>query len=104
MALHILRRFMRARLPTDFTEFEEPIRAELFSVERLEQHAQSLAVAQTVTEHPQEKPALVRRVRENGRVLHEAHQLIGNALREHVAITPAAEWLLDNFHVVEDQL
>jgi cyclic beta-1,2-glucan synthetase len=104
MALQIFRRLWGARLPTDFTEFEEPIRAELFSVERLEQHAQSLAVAQTVTEHPQDRRALVQRVRQNGRVLHEAHKLIGNALREYVAITPAAEWLLDNFHVIEDQL
>jgi cyclic beta-1,2-glucan synthetase len=104
MALEILRRLIGARLPTDFTEFEEPIRAELFSAERLEQHAQSLAVAQTVTEHPEDKRALVSRVLENGRVLHEAHKIIGDAVRQHLAITPAAEWLLDNFHVVEDQL
>jgi cyclic beta-1,2-glucan synthetase len=104
MALQILRRLARARRPTDFSEFEEPIRAELFSAERLEQHAQSLAVAQTVTKERADERALVPRVRENGRVLHEAHTLIGNAARKHLAITPAAEWLLDNFHVVEDQL
>ena len=34
MALQILRRLTRARRPTDFTEFEEPIRAELFSADR----------------------------------------------------------------------
>ena len=33
-------------------EPEEPILAELFSVERLEQHAQTLAAAQTVTDTP----------------------------------------------------
>jgi cyclic beta-1,2-glucan synthetase len=104
MALEILRRLIGARLPTDFTEFEEPIRAELFSAERLEQHAQSLAVAQTVTEHPEDKLDLVGRVVENGLVLHEAHKVIGDAARQYLAITPAAEWLLDNFHVVEDQL
>jgi hypothetical protein len=31
---------------------EEPIRAELFSIERLEQHAESLAAAQSVTTRP----------------------------------------------------
>ena len=31
---------------------EEPIRAELFSIERLEQHAESLAAAQRVTTGP----------------------------------------------------
>jgi cyclic beta-1,2-glucan synthetase len=102
--LEIFRRLRRARRTTDFTEFEEPIRAELFSAERLEQHAQSLAVAQTVTKDPADERALVPRVLENGQALHEAHKLIGNAARQRLAITPAAEWLLDNFHVVEDQL
>ncbi|MCL4745020.1 MAG: phosphorylase [Burkholderiaceae bacterium] len=102
--MDILRRLRRASRPTDFTDFEEPIRDELFSAERLEQHAQSLAGAQAVTQDPADERALVPRVRENGRVLHEAHKLIGNAVRQRLAITPAAEWLLDNFHVVEDQL
>jgi cyclic beta-1,2-glucan synthetase len=102
--LQIFHRLTRARRPTDFTDFEEPIRAELFSAERLEQHAQSLALAQTVTRNPVDERALVPRVRENGKVLHEAYKLIGNAARQRVAITAAAEWLLDNFHVIEDQL
>jgi cyclic beta-1,2-glucan synthetase len=97
-------RLTRVRSPTDFTEFEEPIRAELFSAERLEQHAQSLARTHTIATGAAGGYALVTRVRANGRVLHEAHRLIGSAARQHVAITPAAEWLLDNFHVVEDQL
>ena len=102
--MQIFRRLTRARRPTDFADFEAPIRAELFSAERLEQHAQSLAVAQTVARNPADERALVPRVQENGHVLHEAHKLIGNAARQRLAITPAAEWLLDNFHVVEDQL
>jgi cyclic beta-1,2-glucan synthetase len=102
--LQIFRRLKRDRPTIDFAQFEEPIRAELFSAERLEQHAQSLATAQTVTTSSADERKLVPRVRENGRVLHEAHALIGNAARQQRAITPAAEWLLDNFHVVEDQL
>ena len=102
--MQILQRLMRDRRAIDFAQFEEPIRAELFSAERLEQHAQTLAAAQTVTKNPADECALVPRVRENGRVLQEAHALIGDAARQQRAITPAAEWLLDNFHVVEDQL
>jgi hypothetical protein len=45
-----------------FPEHEEPIRAELFSVERLEQHAESLAAAQTVTETIGEGRPLLPRV------------------------------------------
>ncbi|HZC45840.1 MAG TPA: protein ndvB, partial [Candidatus Acidoferrum sp.] len=83
---------------------EEPIRAELFSVERLEQHGETLAVAQRVTDRPGRGRPMAARVRENGRVLLEAYRSIAGAIREERAITPAAEWLVDNFHVVEEQI
>ncbi|MEO5787249.1 MAG: hypothetical protein ABIS17_17280, partial [Casimicrobiaceae bacterium] len=63
--MEVFSRLRRAGRPTDFAHFEAPIRAELFSAERLEQHAQSLAVAQTVTEDRTDERALVPRVREN---------------------------------------
>jgi len=83
---------------------EEPIRAELFSIERLEQHAESLAAAQPVTTRPKIGRRLAARLRENGRVLLDAYRAIADAIREERAITPAAEWLVDNFHVVEEQI
>ncbi len=83
---------------------EEPIRAELFSIERLEQHAESLAAAQPVTTRPGTTSRLLKRLRENGRVLLKAYRAIAAAIREERAITPAAEWLVDNFHVVEKQI
>jgi cyclic beta-1,2-glucan synthetase len=87
-----------------FPEHEEPIRAELFSVERLEQHAESLAAAQTVTETIGEGRPLLPRVLENGRVLLEYYQATAKAISREQAITPAAEWLVDNFYIVEEQL
>ena len=47
---------------------------------------------------------MAARVRDNGRVLLEAYRAIATAIREERAITPAAEWLVDNFHVVEEQI
>ncbi|PYN56258.1 MAG: glycosyl transferase, partial [Candidatus Rokuibacteriota bacterium] len=44
------------------------------------------------------------RVDDNGRVLREAYRAIAKAIREDRAITPAAEWLVDNFHIVDEQL
>lgn len=90
-----------ARSPSDD---EDPIRGELFSIERLEQHAESLAAAQRVTLRPARGRPLVKRLRENGRVLLSAYRAIGAAIRDEQAITPAAEWLVDNFHVVEEQI
>lgn len=82
---------------------QEPIRFELFSMERLEQHALSLAQAQTVSSG-KEGQKLIPRVRENCRVLREAYESVARTVRRQQAITPAAEWLLDNFHVIEEQI
>ena len=83
---------------------EEPIRSELFSLERLEQHAESLAAAQTVTEEMSRGRPLIPRVVDNGRVLLDSYRSIARAIQEEHAITPAAEWLVDNFHIVDEQL
>ncbi|HXN14275.1 MAG TPA: protein ndvB, partial [Candidatus Acidoferrales bacterium] len=98
--------FLRAPKPPPpgFAHPEEPIRSELFSVERLEQHGETLAVAQRVTDRPGRGRPMAPRVRDNGRVLLDHYRSIAGAIREERAITPAAEWLVDNFHVVEEQI
>src|SRR5262245_25744455 len=87
-----------------FSQLEEPIRAELFSAERLEQHGESLALAQRVTTTPGKGRWLLPRVVDNGRVLLESYRAIAQAIHDERAITPAAEWLVDNFHIVDEQL
>ena len=87
-----------------FAEPEKPIRSELFSVERLEQHAESLAAAQTVVSGTEEGRPLIPRVMENGRILLEYYRAIARAIQHEQAIIPAAEWLVDNFYIVEEQL
>ncbi|MDD5578760.1 MAG: glucoamylase family protein [Methylobacter sp.] len=82
---------------------DAPIRNELFSNERLAQHAASLAKAQKIG-LGLEGHKLMPRVRENSRTLLEAYKSVNKASLEQRAITPAAEWLLDNFHVIEEQV
>ena len=83
---------------------EEPIRAELFSLERLEEHAESLAAAQVVTSKASRGRPLIARVVDNGRVLLDSYRSIARAIKQEHAITPADEWLVDNFHIVDEQL
>ncbi|MGB7211142.1 MAG: glucoamylase family protein [Gemmatimonadales bacterium] len=83
---------------------EDPIRAELFGIERLEQHAESLAKAQQVTDGSTPQRSLLGRVDDNGRVLRDANRSVAEAVREDRWITPAAEWLVDNFFIVDEQL
>jgi cyclic beta-1,2-glucan synthetase len=99
----IFRAFGRASQAAPWDN-EESIRAELFSVERLEEHAASLAAAQTVTARPTAGRSLAVRLRDNESVLLEAYRAIANVVGVGGAITPAAEWLLDNYHLVEGQI
>src|SRR3990170_658657 len=85
-------------------DLDEPILAELFSIERLEQHAASLADAQSLTDDPRRGYPLRPRVTQNGRVLLACYRSLARAIREERTITPAAEWLVDNFHIVDEQL
>ena len=93
------------RLPTASPwDAEDSIREELFSIERLEEHGESLAVAQHITARPMPRRSLALRLRDNEAVLLEAYRAIGSVAGDGRAATPAAEWLLDNYHVVEDQI
>ena len=80
-------------------ELEEPILAELFSVERLEQHAQTLAAADRITETPRVGHAMRSRGSPTtaGSSSSRTASSPGRS-RTSAAITPAAEWLVDNFH------
>jgi len=69
----------------------EPIRAKIFGLERLEQRAESLVAAQTVSKGAQQGRPLIPRVLENGRVLLDSYRAIARAVKEDRAITPAAE-------------
>src|SRR5215213_6401169 len=90
------------RKPTGDVD-EKPLQAEFFSVERLEQYALTLAAEhKTVTRKG--RAQLLPRLEDNGRKLEAAYKALVNALREGRAISPAAEWLVDNYHIVEEQL
>ena len=83
---------------------DEPILAELFSVERLEDHARSLARAQRVTDEPWRGHPVRPRIAENRRILIDSYRALARAIADERAITPAAEWLVDNFPIVDEQL
>ncbi|PZX48780.1 cyclic beta-1,2-glucan synthetase [Cereibacter changlensis] len=83
---------------------ETPIRGELFGLERLEDHARSLARVQSVGGRPPRVLPLNRRLKDNASVLLAAYRFNGTALLKQQAVPPAAQWLLDNYHLVEKQL
>jgi len=98
-----LRMFGRA---TPKSPWDDPnvIRQAIFSIERLKSHAQSLAGAQVVRPHRQKGRPLFNRLADNEMSLLLSYQSICGAVAVGAAITPAAEWLIDNFHQVERQV
>ncbi|HUE81414.1 MAG TPA: glucoamylase family protein [Pyrinomonadaceae bacterium] len=92
-------RFKRSSDPTD----EHPISEELFSVERLEQYAQTLAAQHKVVKK-KGRARLLPRLEDSGRKLVGAYKSLVEAVSSGRSLSPAAEWLIDNFHIVEEQL
>ncbi len=84
-------------------EVHSPLQAEIYSVERLEQYAQTLA-AEHKTVSQKGRNELLPRLEANGRKLEYAYKTLVKAISKGSAISPAAEWLIDNYHIVEEQL
>ena len=83
---------------------QAPIRSVLFSVERLEEHAQVLAETDCTATKPMTVMSLHHRLDNNANTL-LTHYLTNLAdLKLDSMSSPASEWLLDNYHVVETQV
>ncbi len=92
----------RRSLPAVATA-EPPLRAELLGDEQLQRRASALAAEHQLA--PGRAPdELLPRLDENERVLIETYDLVTAAADQNRRIEPAAEWLLDNFYLVEEQI
>src|SRR5438477_4161448 len=81
---------------------ELPLRAELFGVEQLARHAQAIA-AQHKLVAGRTSARLLTRLDQNEKVL-RAFNRATLAVDQSRLVTPAAEWLLDNFYLIEEQI
>lgn len=92
-----------ARLSHQAANLELPIRAELFSASQMEQHGRVLAKAHQLGEKLNQDQ-LLSRLDENEKIIGDTCNLLRTALKAGSAITPAAEWLLDNLYLIEEQI
>ena len=82
-----------------------PLHGELLGVERLEERARALAAGFTLARNPRRGPTrLLRRLSDHAHVLRHAYRILAGDVRRGEPIAPAAEWLLDNFHLVEGEI
>jgi cyclic beta-1,2-glucan synthetase len=81
----------------------DPLRAELFSVDQLRRHAAVIARRHKMdSRHRPDR--LLRRLAVNERVLLAGHALVSQAAAGGRRVALAAEWLLDNFYLIEQQI
>jgi cyclic beta-1,2-glucan synthetase len=83
---------------------DPPFREELLSAERLDERARSLAARFTVDPSGRGTRSVFPRFEENVRVLREAYQALAADVRRGEFVTAAAEWVLDNYHLVATEI
>src|SRR5215207_9937059 len=81
----------------------EPIRAALFGPDQLRERAGDVAHAAKGVAYRSGRH-LPDQVDRDARVLRAAHRQIAAAAANREPITGAAEWLLDNFHIITEAL
>jgi cyclic beta-1,2-glucan synthetase len=85
--------------------FERPLRDELASVEELEERARSLAARFTLDPDLRRGgDRTFRRLDDNARRLDEAYRTLADDVHRGEFVTPSAEWILDNFHLVASEI
>ncbi len=104
LKLRRLQAFRRRRAAARGKPEQEPaLRSELFSAEQMEQHGHTLASQHRLSARASGNPLLAR-LADNEAVLIHACERLTAATRLKRRITPAAEWLLDNFYLIEEQI
>jgi cellobiose phosphorylase len=90
-------------LPASALEEEAPLRAELLGLSQLANHAKLVALGHRIDPHA--GPEHLRdRLRQNAQVIRESYSVAAAAAALGRTVPPAAEWLLDNNYLIEDQI
>ena len=82
---------------------EAPLRAQLFTAEEMEQHGRRVASEHELTRAPQ-PDRLLPRLAANEKTLIEACAQLAHSAEQQRRVTPAGEWLLDNFYRSEEEV
>ena len=94
---------LRAWLGPVVSADEAPLRAQLFTADQMAQHGKSLAAAHELT-FARAPDRLLPRLASNEKVLVEVWALLMRGAEAQRRGTPAGEWLLDNFYLIEEEI
>ncbi len=92
-----------SRWPRILPDEEPPLRSVLFSADQMAQHGKVFAAAHQLAAGTA-PDLLLTRLAENESALTRICNLLTEAVTAKRRITPAGEWLLDNFYLIEEQI
>ncbi len=99
-----LRSVLRGSRPTrEDAAHELPLRSELFSADQMERHGRALARSHKIGKG-RAVDLLLARLSSNEQLLARACDLLTEAVSASRRLTPAGEWLLDNYYLIEEQI
>jgi len=90
-------------LVSDEDDEDLPLRAELFSAAQMAAHGKTLATHHELSKRGG-RDRLLSRLSENAAVIEATCDELTAAVKSGRQITPASEWLLDNFYLIEEQI
>ncbi|MGV7208123.1 GH36-type glycosyl hydrolase domain-containing protein [Oxalobacteraceae bacterium A2-2] len=102
MPLHLRESATGAPL-ADNEEEDLPLRAELFSAAQMAAHGKTLAAHHELSKQGG-RDRLLSRLAENAAVISATCDGLTTAVKSGRQVTPASEWLLDNFYLIEEQI
>jgi len=85
-------------------KIDAPLRADILTRDGLIQHAVFLSTEHHTTQSQQGWRRIRNRFEENFRILEKTYHLLANSVKDGEQITPGGEWLLDNYHVIEQNI
>ncbi len=100
---NIIDPFLGENLHLKYINERAPLRAEIFTREKLEEHAVTIAKRHELV-YDQVSEQLLERLADNEHILLEVYALLSDNLKQNNRISPAAEWLVDNFYLIEEQI
>ena len=101
--LPVLKKRFSYLLPASKIGDEQPLRAEIFNVDQFRLHAAGMAARHAVSfKRGGEK--LLARLKENEGIILRAYKLLSQTGTAKRGISPAGDWLLDNYYLVEEQI
>ncbi len=88
-----------------FIDRDEPeVYDAILNAEELEKHALEIARKHTVGKNAKQYFSLETRMNKNFKFITSVYKELNEYANEKSSVTPAAEWLLDNFYIIEEQV